>query len=114
MMRSKTYIRVSCRTEKTDTQKTGKVVLMRNPLLEPVHGVSLYDYAAVSAKMSYGIETNHICDALGIEPALFEEASAVWIKRMQTDKTFEITRLFGEYFGEADLHPRLKNLQHLM
>lgn len=84
---------------------------MSNPSLEPIHGVSLYDYAAVSARMSSGIETNDICKTFGIEPAVFKKASARWIARMQKDNTFQVTQLFGKYFSEADLHPKLKNLQ---
>jgi hypothetical protein len=84
---------------------------MSNPLLEPIHGVSLYDYAAVSAKMASGISVAEICKKLGIEPAVFEEASALWITRMQEDGTFEVTTQFGQYFGEADNHPKLKDLQ---
>ncbi|HEX6432291.1 MAG TPA: DUF6620 family protein, partial [Niastella sp.] len=84
---------------------------MSNPLLEPIHGVSLYDYAAVSAKMATGIDVKDICKKLGIEPAVFEEASALWVTRMQEDSTFAVTILFGQYFGEADKHPKLSGLQ---
>lgn len=84
---------------------------MTNPLLEPIHGVSLYDYAAVSAKMATGIDPKDIYKALGIEPAVFEEASALWVTRMQEDSTFEVTILFGQYFSEADKHPKLNGLQ---
>lgn len=84
---------------------------MSNPLLAPIHGISLYDYAAISAKMTAGIAIDPICKALGIEAALYEEASALWISRMQEDSTFEVTMLFGQYFGEADNHPQLKHLQ---
>lgn len=84
---------------------------MSNPLLEPIHGVSLYDYAAVSAKMATGIDPKEIYKALGIEPAVFEEASALWVTRMQEDSTFEVTILFGQYFSEADKHPKLNGLQ---
>lgn len=84
---------------------------MSNPLLEPIHGVSLYDYAAVSAKLATGIDIKEICKTLGIELAVFEEASALWVARMQEDSTFEVTILFGQYFGEADKHPKLSGLQ---
>jgi hypothetical protein len=84
---------------------------MSNPLLEPIHGVTLYDYAAVSAKIATGIDTKEICKTLGIELAVFEEASALWVARMQEDSTFEVTMLFGKYFGEADKHPKLSGLQ---
>ena len=62
---------------------------MSNPLLEPIHGVSLYDYAAVSAKIASGIDPKAIYKALGIESAVYEEASALWVTRMQEDSTFE-------------------------
>jgi hypothetical protein len=45
---------------------------MSNPLLEPIHGVSIQDYAAISAKMASGIDMKDICKLLGIEPAVFE------------------------------------------
>lgn len=82
-----------------------------NPLLEPIHGVTLQDYSVVSAKMAAGIEETEILKALGIEKAIFEEASALWIGRMQEDSTFEVATLFGQYFGEADNHPKLSGLK---
>jgi len=84
---------------------------MSNPLLEPIHGVSLYDYAAVSAKMANGVDVKEICKKLGIEHAGFEEASALWVARMQEDSSFAVTMAFGEYFGQAENHPKLKDLQ---
>ncbi|TPD66996.1 DUF6620 family protein [Flavobacterium microcysteis] len=84
---------------------------MSNPLLEPIHGVSLQDYSVVSAKMASGISEAEILNALGIEKAVFDEASALWIARMQEDGTFEIATLFGQYFGEPDKHPKLGNLK---
>lgn len=84
---------------------------MSNSLLEPVHGVSLYDYAAAAAKMATGIDQKEICKTLGIELAVFEEASALWVARMQEDSTFEVSILFGQYFSEADKHPKLSGLQ---
>ncbi|MDR6967319.1 hypothetical protein J2X31_001326 [Flavobacterium arsenatis] len=84
---------------------------MSNPLLEPIHGVSLQDYSTITAKIASGLDVKEICKALGIEPAIFEEASAIWVTRMQEDSTWEVTTLFGKYFGEADQHPKLSGLQ---
>ncbi|MEC5145613.1 DUF6620 family protein [Chitinophaga sp. 212800010-3] len=84
---------------------------MSNPLLEPIHGVSLYDYATISAKIASGISQDDILKALGIENAVYEEASALWVTRMQEDKNFEIITVFGQYFGEADNHPKLSGLK---
>jgi len=84
---------------------------MENSLLEPVLGVTLQDYAVVSAKMATGIDANEICRALGIDPATYEEASAVWAARMQEDETMKVVSLFGQYFGDADSHPKLGGLR---
>jgi hypothetical protein len=84
---------------------------MSNPLLEPIHGVSLYDYAAISAKLASGTGEKEILEALGIERAVYEEASALWVTRMQEDSTFEVSILFGKYFGEANNHPKLSGLK---
>ncbi len=83
---------------------------MSNPLLEPIHGVSLQDYGAISAKLAAGMSQSEIAKALGIEEALLEEASALWVTRMQEDESFEVTTKFGEYFGQADQHPKLSQL----
>lgn len=84
---------------------------MNNPLLEPIHGVSLFDYAVVSAKLGAGIPQTDILRILGVEAAVYEEASALWVARMQEDSTWQVTTEFGKYFGEVDNHPKLKNLK---
>lgn len=84
---------------------------MNNPLLEPIHGVSLFDYAAVSAKIAAGIAQTDVLKTLGIESAIYEEASALWVARMQEDSTWAVTMEFGKYFGEVENHPKLKDLK---
>lgn len=108
-MATKTYIRVSWRADKAQrVHNTDNTSFAGNSMLDPILGVSLYDYATVSKKMSSGTDAHDICETLGIETAVFIEASAIWIKRMQEDNTHEITQHFARYFREADLHPRLK------
>lgn len=84
---------------------------MNNPLLEPIHGVSLFDYAVVCAKLGAGIPQTDILRILGVEAAVYEEASVLWVARMQEDSTWQVTTEFGKYFGEVDNHPKLKNLK---
>lgn len=81
-----------------------------NPLLEPIHGITLQDYAAASSKMASGIGADQIAKALGVEQPVWEEASTLWISRMQQDNTFTVTNLFGTYFGESAQHPKLGGL----
>lgn len=84
---------------------------MSNPLFQPIHGISLEDFAAISAKIAQGISVDEILKALGVEQAIFEEASVLWSSRMQQDSTFEVTMAFGQYFANPQSHPVLCKLQ---
>ncbi len=81
-----------------------------NPLLQPIHGISLKDYGAAGSKMASGIEPEIVCKALGIELPVWEEVNTLWMKRMQEDGTFTVTSLYGKYFGMANDHPLLGSL----
>ncbi|MFD2909149.1 DUF6620 family protein [Flavobacterium ardleyense] len=82
-----------------------------NPLLEPIHGLSLRDYAAMVIKMSSGVDENEINKAMGIEPAIWQEVNTLWVTRMQEDPSFTIAVLYGQYFMEGATHPKLAHLQ---
>ena len=82
-----------------------------NPLLEPIHGISLKDYSAICAKINSEVDEVAIFKAMGIDQTIWEEVNTLWPKRMQEDGTFTVTTLFGQYFMEAADHPKLKNLQ---
>lgn len=81
-----------------------------NPLLQPIHGLTLNDYAAITVKISQGADIEAICKAMGIEPAIWEEINVLWGKRMQEDSSFTVQTLFGQYFAEGASHPKLANL----
>jgi hypothetical protein len=81
-----------------------------NPLLQPIHGISLQDYAAASSKMANGVSIDAIVKALGVEMPIWDEASALWISRMQQDSTFTVISLMGTYFADAAKHPKLGSL----
>ena len=78
-----------------------------NPLLQPIHGVTLQDMAAATAKLGTGMTIEAIINAIGVDKAAWEEASILWTKRMQEDSTFAVVNLYGKYFKEADSHPKL-------
>ncbi|SHE75533.1 DUF6620 family protein [Pedobacter caeni] len=84
---------------------------MSNPLLEPIHGISLEDYSAACAKLGSGLSENEVATALGVELPVWQEANLLWPERMKEDSTFQIVTLFGQYFGAADQHPKFSNLQ---
>ncbi|WP_029903936.1 DUF6620 family protein [Prevotella sp. 10(H)] len=78
-----------------------------NPLLQPIHGVTLQDYAAIMSKIGTGMDMDTMLKTLGVDKAAWEEASVLWTKRMQEDLTFAVVNLYGKYFKEADDHPKL-------
>ena len=104
---------------------------MSNPLLEPIHGVSLQDYSVISAKMASGVDEKEILNALGIEQAVFEEASALWIERIKKDGRIKINsekleailtpeKFIGfaaeqtEMFTKEEVGPILEKYKHLI
>lgn len=74
---------------------------MGKSLLELIHGVSLYDYAAISSKLTAGNSLVEILNAMGFEAEIYEKAAALWVVRMQEDKTNAISMEFGQYFSKT-------------
>lgn len=84
--------------------------MSQNPLLEPIHGISLEDYSAACAKLGNGLGEEEVSKALGVELPVWQEANLLWTERMKQDSTFHIVTLFGQYFGQADQHPKFSNV----
>ncbi|PSL45616.1 hypothetical protein CLV51_104322 [Chitinophaga niastensis] len=85
--------------------------MSENPLLAPIHGITLEDYSAACAKLGSGLSENDVAKALGVELPVWQEANLLWPERMKQDGTFHIVTLFGQYFGQADQHPKFGNLK---
>lgn len=82
-----------------------------NPLLEPVHGISLRDYAEIAMKMSAGVPADAIFKALGIDQTIFDELNTIYPQRMAEDTTFSLSVLYGQYFAEGVKNPKLLALE---
>jgi hypothetical protein len=85
--------------------------MSENPLLEPIHGITLEDYSAACAKLGSGLSENDVANALGVELPVWQEVNLLWPERMKQDATYHIVTLFGQYFGAADKHPKFSNLK---
>ncbi|BAV07133.1 hypothetical protein SAMN05421788_102240 [Filimonas lacunae] len=85
--------------------------MSENPLLAPIHGISLYDYSAGNARLANNIALEDVCSALGVEVPIWQEASSLWAQRMQEDSEFIIAMQMGTYFSQADEHPKLGALK---
>lgn len=80
-----------------------------NPLLQPIHGISLEDYAAMCFKIASGAKYEDVVSVFGIDTAVYEEISVLWTKRMQEDN-YTVSTLFGQYYNTAPQHPKLSGL----
>ena len=80
-----------------------------NPMLQPIHGISLQDYAAAASKMTNGMSAEEVCKRLGIDMPVWDEANQLWVKRMQQDQTMAVMSLYGQYFGSANTHPKFSD-----
>lgn len=77
-----------------------------NPLLAPIHGISLDDYAAITMNIN-GTDDSSLFKAFGIDEVIWQEINTLWPKRMQEDNTFTIVSLYGQAFSTAPNHPTI-------
>lgn len=82
-----------------------------NPLLEPVHGITLRDYAEMAIKMTQGVSVDAIFKAMGIDNTIWDELNTVWPNRMAEDSTFSLSVLYGQYFADGVQNPKLLALE---
>lgn len=81
-----------------------------NPLLAPIHGISLKDYAAIAMNLT-NFQEKDLFGAFGIDQAIWSEVNTLWPKRMQEDTSFTIVTLYGQYFMEVGNHPLILQLK---
>ncbi|MBZ4192641.1 hypothetical protein K7B07_27280 [Niabella sp. 3A5MI-3] len=93
------------------TQGFNQVTEDGNALYDPIHGVSLYDYAALAHAMAKGIPEETVLRTFGIEKPVWDEVNLLWPERMKQDPTYGIMTKYGEYFAAADQHPKLSKLK---
>ncbi|MEH6307698.1 DUF6620 family protein [Olivibacter sp. CPCC 100613] len=82
-----------------------------DPQLQPVHGITIFDYAAGAAKIGEGCSEEQICLALGVERPMWDEAQVTWNNRMRDDKSFNVVSVYSKYFGMIKEHEKLGGLQ---
>jgi hypothetical protein len=84
---------------------------MAEAILEPIHGVSLKDYVAMTKKMTEGVDSALVWKAMGIDSAVWDELNTLWPQRLAEDSSFEISKLWGRYFADETPHPKLAGLK---
>lgn len=66
---------------------------------EPVHGISLQQWAVAQAQIAQGAEPGPVVEQLGIDDATWQAVSAEWNDRMSRDTTATIATEYGKAFA---------------
>jgi hypothetical protein len=66
---------------------------------EPVHGISLQQWAVAQAQIAQGAEAGPVVAELGIDDATWQAVSAEWNDRMSRDTTATIATEYGKAFA---------------
>lgn len=74
------------------------------PELAPIEGISLHDYVAGAAKMQAGMNSDQICQALGVERPQWDRACTQWMQRIQ-QYPMSVGMQYGTLMGQP--HPVL-------
>jgi len=84
-----------------------------DPLMQPVHGITLYDYSAGMGKLGENVSEDQICTALGVERPMWDEARKIWEARMKEDTSFNVANVYAKYYGDYKKHEKLAPLSPL-
>lgn len=91
-------LKAAARKNQMDQQATADA----NPeLLAPVEGVTVEQYAGISARLAQGLDQAGLLALLaqsGLDLATWEKASAGWMDKMSKDTTATIASIYGKAF----------------
>ncbi len=78
---------------------------MGNPLLDPVEGVTIEQWAGVNAKIVAGTPTDEAIKEIGIDAPKWDRVNNEWLTRMRNDTSFTISRIYSAAFNAAPAAP---------
>lgn len=81
-----------------------------NPVLAPVHGVTLSDYTQVNLKIVEGAPLDGVLQAMGIDQVVWSEAKEVWMDRMSSDTTHVVVTEYSRLYQAGITDPRLASV----
>lgn len=84
-----------------------------SPLLQPIHGISLQDFAAAGGIMLKGIAEKDVLRILEVEKPMWDEVNVLWQQRMQQDMSFTLMTLYSEAYSNVDRHPKFANARFI-
>ncbi len=69
------------------------------PILEPVEGVTLEQWASVNAQIASGAAKDDCIKTIGCDAPKWDRANEEWLTRMKNDTTFTISTKYGAAFN---------------
>ncbi len=72
---------------------------MGNPILDPVEGVTLEQWAGVNAKLASGTSTEEAIKSIGADAPKWDRVNAEWLTRMRNDTTATISVKYAAAFN---------------
>jgi hypothetical protein len=72
---------------------------MSNPLLDPVEGITLDQWAGVNAKLASGVSTDDAIKAIGVDMPKWDRVNNEWLTRMRNDTSFVISQKYAAAFN---------------
>lgn len=102
---SQEYIDAGMKAHARKLQMEQQATANANPeLLAPVEGVTVEQYADISARLAQGMDQTGLLALLaerGLDLATWEKASAGWMDKMSKDTTATIASIYGKAFMGA-------------
>ena len=72
---------------------------MSNPLLDPVEGITLDQWAGVNAQLASGTSKEDAIKTLGVDMPKWDRVDNEWLTRMRNDTSFVISQKYAAAFN---------------
>jgi hypothetical protein len=72
---------------------------MSNPLLDPVEGITLDQWAGVNAQLASGTSAEEAIKTIGVDMPKWDRVNNEWLTRMRNDTSFVISQKYAAAFN---------------
>lgn len=81
----------------------------KQPTEEPIHGISLAQYASLSYYLAGETRQEVIFSKVGIDKTIWNEIDRAWRKRMEEDDSFILITRYSQFYNEAEKYINIKD-----
>lgn len=73
-----------------------------NPLMQPIHGISLQEYAVITYHLVAGADQEKVLQERKLNKIVWKEIKTLWNKRIEEDGSLMLTEFYSRYFNEEE------------